>query len=41
MTEIENMRETLRKLEDSSYKYIYKIINISKKRKRRKWTKII
>lgn len=35
------MRENIRKLEDPSYRYIFKIINISKKRKHRKWTKII
>lgn len=37
MTKIENMR----KLEDSSYRFIFKIINNLKKRKHRKWTKII
>lgn len=37
MTKIENMR----KLEDSSYRFIFKIINNLRKRKHRKQTKII
>lgn len=41
MTEIENMRENIRKLQGLSDRFIFKILSILKNRKHRKWTKII